>query len=77
MHDILFQASNCGTSFGCLRSPANCDGTNCDVIITYVLTPNMPGYLDVSMLTNRQWVALGHNSQPLMVRKSISRHLEI
>ena len=65
-----FQVNNCGKSFGCFRSPANCDGTNCVVIITYALAPNMSDYLDVSMHTTLQWVALGHNSQPVMVSKS-------
>lgn len=30
----------------------------------------MPGYLDVSMQTTRDWVALGHNTQRGMVCKT-------
>ena len=28
----------------------------------------MPGYVDITMTSTQQWVSLGHNSQPFMVR---------
>ena len=67
---FFFQTSNCGKSFGCFRQPPTCTGDDCDFLITYVLALNMPGYLDVSMETTRDWVALGHNTQRRMVCKN-------
>ena len=60
---IIFQTSECNTTFGCFRSPEGCDGDACAVIITYALAPNMSDYLDVRMLTNLSWVALGHKPE--------------
>ena len=71
IYDIIFQTTNCETNFGCFRDPSDCTGDDCVFLITYVLTPNMPGYLDVSMQTTKNWVALGHNTQRGMVCKTI------
>ena len=47
--------------------PQNCAGTNCPVLITYKSTRGMPGYVDIEMQTNQQYIALGHNTAPRMV----------
>ena len=47
--------------------PQNCLGNNCPVLITYKNTQGMPGYVDVEMQTNQQYIALGHNTLPRMV----------
>ena len=47
--------------------PQNCVGTNCPVLITYKSTQGMPGYVDIEMQTNQQYIALGHNTAPRMV----------
>lgn len=64
---FVFQVGNCGIRFGCIRMPSNCVGTNCPVLITYKRTRGMPGYVDIEMQTNQQYIALGHNTLPLMV----------
>ena len=47
--------------------PADCVGTNCPVLITYRNTQGMPGYVDIEMQTNQQYIALGHNIARQMV----------
>ena len=47
--------------------PVDCIGTNCPVLITYKNTQGMPGYVDIEMQTNQQYIALGHNTLPQMV----------
>ena len=47
--------------------PADCVGTNCPVLITYRNTRGIPGYVDIEMQTNQQYIALGHNIARQMV----------
>ena len=47
--------------------PENCVGANCPVLITYKNTRGMPGYVDITMQTNQQYIAFGHNTAPQMV----------
>ena len=42
---------------------------NCQLLITYAITKNMPGYVDVTMTATAEWIALGHNRVSLMVGK--------
>ena len=42
---------------------------NCQLLITYAVTKNMLGYVDVTMTTTAEWIALGHNRVSLMVGK--------
>ena len=63
----MFQVDNCNSKFGCIRMPADCVGSNCPVLITYRNTQGMPGYVDIEMQTNQQYIALGHNTLRQMV----------
>ena len=47
--------------------PAYCVGTNFPILITNRNTPGMPGYVDIEMQTNQQYIAFGHNTLPPMV----------
>ena len=47
--------------------PQNCSGTNCPVLITYKNTREMQEYIDITMQTNQQYIAFGHNTAPQMV----------
>ena len=40
---------------------------NCQLLITYAVTKNMLGYVDVTMTTTAEWTALDHNRVSLMV----------
>ena len=68
------QASECDISFGCFRKPENCIGADCEFLITYKATENMPEYVDISMTTTWQWIGLGHNIFPLMVKYATFKH---
>ena len=63
-----FQANQCGISFGCFRQPQGCID-DCQLLITYVVVENMPGYVDFTMTTTAKWIALGHNGVSMMVGK--------
>ena len=47
--------------------PQNCSGTNCPVLITYKNTREMQEYIDITMQTNQQYIAFGHNTALQMV----------
>ena len=61
-----FQTNQCELSFGCFRQPQGCID-DCQLLITYVLAKNMSGYVDVTMTTTTEWIALGHNRISQMV----------
>ena len=66
--NFSFQANQCEASFGCFRQPQGCTD-NCQLLITYVVAENMPGYIDITMTTTAEWIALGHNGVSQMVWK--------
>ena len=71
---LFSQTSECSINFGCFRRPQNCTGQDCEFLITYKAVENMPEYVDITMTTTSQWIALGHNGQRFMVKDTTFRY---